>query len=90
MSTTTISNITITPEPKGTIPCDVEVTVTADVTHRNGQTPQAYFPAQSMGMLMKNTTGDTWSARNTEMYDGSEKTIKITCNGVEQSQSFKP
>jgi len=90
MSTTTISNITITPKPKGTLPCEVDVTVTADVANRDGQTPQAYFPAQSMGTPMENTTGNTWSAQNMEMYDGSEKTIKITCNGVEQSQSFKP
>ncbi len=90
MSTTTISNITITPKAKGTLPCEVDVTVTADVANRNGQTPQAYFPAQSMGSPMTNSSGDTWTASNTEMYDGSEKTIKITCNGVEKIQSFKP
>ena len=88
MSTTTISNIAVT--TKGQVPGNVEVTVTADVANRNGQTPEAYFPAQSMATPMTNSSGTEWTASNTEMYDGGEKTIKIECNGVNASKGFKP
>lgn len=88
MPTTTISDITI--KTKGTPPGDVTVTVTAEVINREGQTPEVYFPAQSMATPMTNTSANTWTASNTEMYDGSQKTIKVQCNGVSAAQSFKP
>jgi len=90
MSTTTISNISITPKPKGTLPCEVDVTVTADIANRDGKTPQVYFPEQGMGTDMTNSSGNTWTASNTEMYDGSEKTITVECNGVKSKKNFKP
>jgi len=89
MSTTTISNISITPDgPKP--PAEIKVTVTADIENTGGKTPQAYFPAQSMGTPMTNSSGSTWTASDTEMYDSGEKTIKIECNGVHASKNFKP
>jgi len=89
MSTTIISDIQITPKPKGQLPGEVTVTVTAVIANRDGQTPKAYFPAQG-GTAMTNSSGDTWTASNTEMYDGSEKTIAIECNGVKKHKNFKP
>jgi len=86
---TTISNITISTD--GTKPpADIEVTVTCTVTNANGKTPQAFFPAQSMGKPMTNTSGNTWTASDRQMYDDGDKTLKIVCNGAEASQQFKP
>jgi len=86
---TTISNIKITTDGHKP-PADIKVTVTCEVDHTDGKTPLAYFPAQGTGTKMKNTSGDTWEASDTQMYDGSEQTIKITCNGVTAHGSFKP
>ena len=87
MSTPIISDINISTD--GTAPGLVTVTVTADVANNNGITPEAYFPAQGMGAPMANSTGTTWTASNTEMYDNGEKLIRIQCRSVSASLSFK-
>ncbi|OEJ69271.1 hypothetical protein [Magnetovibrio blakemorei] len=86
---TTISDITITTD--GTKPpANICVTVncTIDATGNNS-TPQVFFPAQSLGTDMTNTPGtQTWTASDTQMYDGEEQTITIICNDVEVSHTF--
>lgn len=85
---TTISNITITTDGK-TPPANICVTVSCTIDTTNNSTPQVFFPAQSMGTLMTNTPGtQTWTASDTQMYDGEEQTITILCNDQEVSQNF--
>ena len=85
---TTISNIDITihgPKP----PAEIQVTVTCDVTNTGGHIPHVLFPAQGVGIPMTNTRGDAWTISDTQMYDRGEKTLTITCNGVNIQQKFK-
>lgn len=87
--TATISNIEITTDGN-TPPADIKVTVTCDVSNNDGDTPQAYFPAQGMGTPMTNTSGNSWTASDRQMYDGGEKIIKIICDGAEAHKGFTP
>jgi len=85
---TTIGNIDITthgPKP----PAEIQVKVTCDVTNTGGHIPHVLFPAQGVGIPMTNTGGDAWTISDTQMYDRGDKTLTITCNGVNIQQRFK-
>ena len=86
--TTKIHGIQIT--TKGKAPGDVNVTVTAEVTHAGTSVPTCRFPAQSEGTAMHNTGGNTWNVSDSQMYDGGEKTLTVSCNGTSSSAAFKP
>ncbi|MBL4613835.1 MAG: hypothetical protein JKY27_03030 [Magnetovibrio sp.] len=86
---TTISNISITTD--GTEPpADIEVTVTCDISNNEGDTPQAFFPAHAMGTDMTNSSGNTWTASDKQMYDDEKKLITIMCDDAEASATFTP
>jgi len=85
---TTISDIAITTDGH-TPPANICVTVSCTINNTNTGTPQVFFPAQSLGTDMTNTPGtQTWTASDTQMYDGDEQTITIICNDAEVSHTF--
>lgn len=86
---TTISDITITTDGH-TPPANICVTVGCTINNNtNNSTPQVFFPAQSLGTDMTKAPGtQTWTASDTQMYDGEEQTITIICNDAEVSHTF--
>lgn len=85
---TTISDITITTDGS-TPPANIEVTVRCTIDTTKGTVPQAFFPAQGMGVNMTNTPGTTtWTASDTQMYDVGDYTVTISCDDVDADKTF--
>lgn len=87
-SATAIGSIIVT--TKGHAPAEIPVTVTAKITNVGQGTPMVVFPAHGDGTPMKKTSGNTWQATNAQMYDNTEHTVRIICNGVSANATFTP